>query len=128
MHSNGRSIKWHLPIRVGIINYIGFSYIAPLVEYHNLICSQAERENVKEALEYWIDSPYFSSDDTGVSADIRKYVEEQESKTTCSRILGRILRNSWKNRVEVVNSADANVVVSALLNITMEKVSKIGSR
>lgn len=63
------------------------------------------------------------SDQTGISGDIREIVEQEESKSSCSRILGRILRRSWRSRVNIVNKDEADVVVRTLLNVTEKRVS-----
>lgn len=61
-------------------------------------------------------------DVSGVSQEIRDIVVVEEHKSTCSRILGRMLRNSWRRHVNIVNKEEVDVVVRALINIT-EKTS-----
>nr|XP_039264145.1 adhesion G protein-coupled receptor L4-like [Styela clava] len=71
-------------------------------------------------MDAWLES---KSEKLSISNTIRQYVEKEESRSSCAQILGRLVRDSWKNRLDIVNNAEVGVVVNALLNITNEKVT-----
>lgn len=57
-----------------------------------------------------------------MSQTIRTYVEEEENCSVYSQILGKLVRASWRERLQIVNSGEAVVVVDALLNLTDSQV------
>ena len=63
-------------------------------------------------------------EDLPVANRVKNYIKEKEHHSTCTQVLGVIVRASWKEKVSVLNHNEANVMLDALDNLTHHEVSK----
>ncbi|XP_076816303.1 uncharacterized protein LOC143462144 [Clavelina lepadiformis] len=57
-------------------------------------------------------------EDLPVANRVKNYIKEKEHHSTCTQVLGVIVRASWKEKVSVLNHNEANVMLDALDNLT----------
>jgi len=50
------------------------------------------------------------------------YVRNLENRSTCTQVLGKLIRTSWRNRVVPLNRPEVEVLLGAFANLTDTEV------
>ena len=53
-----------------------------------------------------------------MSAEVKKYVKILENQTTCTQILGMLIRSSWMRVLSLANEDEATQVMNAVVELT----------